>query len=374
LRRRSGAYHADVGNPISTHHKTQRSLRLHGPRDLRVDEIPMAGEPGPGQVLVRITAVGICGSDLHTYLDGHIGETTVESPVVLGHEFGGVVQSVGADAVDGTGLPLRLGTRVAVDPARSCGHCELCRMGNPNLCTNLEFTGLYPFDGALQEFMTVPSGCCFPVPDAIDDSATAMLEPLGIAIHAVRLAHVNPGDTVAIVGAGTIGLCCVQMARLAGATTVFSTDRLDWRLDAAARFGATPIDIAVTDPVQAIMDATAGRGVDVALECAWSSDEAVAQAVNVLRPGGRLVIVGISNDDTLLFNHSAVRRRGLTIAICRRMKHTYPRAIDLVSRGQVDVASLVTDHVDIHQAASAFEDAAVYRQGIVKAIVHPGSP
>jgi L-iditol 2-dehydrogenase len=362
-----------VTHSIRTQHKTQRSLRLHGPRDLRVDEIPMAEAPGPGQVLVRITAVGICGSDLHTYLDGHIGETTVESPVVLGHEFGGMVESVGADAVDGMGRLLRKGTRVAVDPARSCGHCELCRTGSPNLCTNLEFAGLYPFDGALQEFMTIPSSCCFPVPEVIDDPATAMLEPLGIAIHAIRLAHIDPGDTVAIVGAGTIGLCCVQVARLAGATSVFSTDRFDWRLEVAKRFGATPIDITDSDPAVAIMEATSGRGVDVALECAWSSDEAVAQAVDVLRPGGRLVIVGISNNDRLVFNHSAVRRRGLTIAICRRMKHTYPRAIDLVTRARVDVATPVTDHVGLHQAASAFEDAATYRRGIIKAMVQPGS-
>lgn len=349
----------------------QRAARLHGPKDLRVDDIPAADAPGRRQARVRITAVGICGSDLHTYLDGAIGTTRLKSPLPLGHEFAGVVESIGDTAMDGEGKTLVVGTRVAVDPARSCGRCELCHLGHPNLCTSLEFTGLYPVPGALQEYLTVPAHCCFPVPDTVDDAEAAMLEPLGIAIHAVDLAHIKPGDTVAIVGSGTIGLCCLQMATLAGAATVFSTDLHGWRLDAAKGFGATIVDIGSVDPVATIMNATNGRGVDVALECAWSSDEAIAQAVDVLRPGGRLVVVGISGDDTLTFNHSAVRRRGLTIAICRRMKHTYPRAIELVNRGLVDVKTLVTDQVGLEDAAGAFADAAGYRPGIIKAIVRP---
>lgn len=320
---------------------------------------------------MRITAVGICGSDLHTYLDGRIGDTHVDSPLVLGHEFAGVVESIGVDATDGTGQPLSEGTRVAVDPARPCGRCELCHRGHPNLCTNLSFAGLHPVDGALQEFLTVPSGTCFPVPDSIDDTTAALLEPLGIAIHAVDLAHLKAGDSVAIVGAGTIGLCCLQVARFAGASIVFVTDRLSWRLDAAARLGATVFDVEATDPVESIMEATDGRGVDVALECAWSTEDGLAQAVNVLRPGGRLVVVGISGDDRLTFSHSAVRRRGLTIAMCRRMKHTYPRAIELARDGLIDLRVLVSDHVGLDLTAAAFRDAASYRPGLIKAVVHP---
>jgi L-iditol 2-dehydrogenase len=333
----------------------------------------MAPAPGPAQARVRVLAVGICGSDLHTYLDGRVGDTMLGGPAVLGHEFSGIIESVGADATDGTGKALSAGTRVAVDPARPCGRCELCHLGHPNLCTGLEFAGLYPVEGALQEYVTTPSHCCYPVPGSIDDSTAAMLEPLGIALHAVELGHIRPGDSVAVVGAGTIGLCCLQVAHLAGAESVFSTDHHPWRLATAANLGAITIDFDRADPVEAIMAATGGRGVDVALECAWSSEAAVAQAVAVLRSGGRLVIVGISADDQLIFNHSAVRRRGLTIAMCRRMKHTYPRAIALVERGSVDVAALVTDHVELERAAAAFADAAAYRPGIIKAMVHPSS-
>jgi L-iditol 2-dehydrogenase len=349
----------------------QRAARLYGPRDVRIEAISMARDPGPGEAVVRVTAVGICGSDLHTYVDGRVGDTVVHSPIILGHEFAGVVTAASDGALDGNGVPLAVGSRVAVDPARPCGECELCRRDHPNLCTELDFAGQFPTDGALSEFVTTPSACCFPVPPTIDDIQAAMLEPLGIALHAVDLGHIRPGDSAAIVGAGAIGLCTLQVVRQAGAAAVFVTDRLEWRLDAAQHLGATVINVEKQNPVSAILEATGGRGVDVALECAWSSEDAVGQAVGVLRNGGRLVVVGISQDDRLVFSHSAARRRGLTIALCRRMKHTYPRAIEMVENGKVDVAGLVTDVVDLAGAPMAFANAADYRPGIIKAVVRP---
>lgn len=352
---------------------TQRALRLHGPGDLRLDDVPIAADPQLGEAQIRVTAVGICGSDLHTYLDGRIGDRPIGGPSILGHEFAGVVTAVGPDARDGDGQLLQPGTRVAVDPARHCGVCELCSLGHPNLCTNLDFTGLYPVPGALQDSLTVPARTCFPVPSTIADTEAAMLEPLGIGIHAIDLAHIRTGSTVAIIGSGSIGLSCLQVAQLAGPAQVFVTDRHQWRLDVAEEFGAIAINIDEGDPVATVMEATGGRGVDVALECAWSDDHAIAQAVNMLRNGGRLVVVGISGGDRLTFSHSAVRRKGLTIAISRRMKHTYPRAIDLVTSERVDVARLVTDHVPLEDGALAFADAASYRTGIIKAVVHPAA-
>ncbi len=359
---------------VETISSTHRAVRLHGAKDLRVEDLPAPAPPAPGEARLRITAVGICGSDLHTYLDGRIGDTTVESPFVLGHEFAGVVEQAGPDTFDAHGKPLSPDTRVAVEPARPCKRCELCEMGHPNLCPHHTFAGVFPTEGAFQQWLTVPGDTCFPVPDALTDTQAAMLEPLGVGIHAVDLAHIKPGYSVAIVGAGTIGLCCLQMARLAGAAPLFVTDRHDWRLDTAKQLGATPIHIDDTNPVDAIMQHTNGRGVDVALECAWSSEDAVAQAVNVLRPGGRLVVVGIAGDDRLVFNHSAVRRRGLTIAMCRRMKHTYPRAIELTRTGHVDLDAIVTDHLGLDGVAAAFDDACAYRPGLIKAVVHPDRP
>ena len=169
------------------------AARLHGPRDLRVEEVPL---PGTGEVLVRVKATGICGSDLHTYLDGRIGDTKLEAPLILGHEFAGIIE--------------KTGVRVAVDPAQPCHRCDLCERGHPNLCRRLHFCGLYPDDGSLAEFIRVPATSCFPVPDAIDDVSTAMLEPLGIALHATNLAKIRVGDRVAVLGAGPIGLLLIQ--------------------------------------------------------------------------------------------------------------------------------------------------------------------
>ena len=348
---------------------TMRAARLHGPRVVRVERCPLPPPPGPGEAQVRVAAVGICGSDLHTYLDGRIGDTRLGGPLVLGHEFAGVVVAVGPNARDGHGHPLTPDTRVAVEPAQPCNACEPCRTGHPNLCPNHRFAGVWPTDGALQEYLNVPADTCFPVPEAIGNIEAALLEPLGVALHAVDLGHVRVGHSVAVIGAGSIGLLCGAVALRAGASPLLMTDRLPARLDAARRLGAHAIHAEEADPAKAILARTGGRGVDVAFECAWSTPDAVAQAVDVLRPGGRLVVVGISSDDTLCFRHSAVRRKGLTIALCRRMKHTYPRAITMVASRTIDVVQLVTHRLPLDDTAAALDLAASYRDGVIKAVV-----
>jgi len=345
------------------------AARLHGPRDMRVERVPLPPEPGPGEVLLRVTVTTICGSDLHTYLDARIGDTDLQSPLVLGHEFAGVVVAVGPDARDGNNAPLHPGQRVAVDPSMPCGRCEFCEKGHPNLCDRLHFCGLWPDDGSLREYMIMPARSCFPVPDSINDIEAALLEPLGIAIHAVDLAKLKVEESVAILGAGPIGLMILELAKLSGAHPIFVTERLPWRIALARRYGAdTVINIEEADPVQAIMKATDGRGVDVVFEAAWGA-EAVAQAAEMACLGGRLVLVGIPSDDVMTMRASAARRKGLTIKMCRRMKHTYPRAIRLAEQRKVDLMSMVTHHFPLAQVAKAFELNAEYRDGIVKAVV-----
>lgn len=355
--------------PTDTDTKTQPAAILHGPKDIRPGTVPEPGTPGDGEALIRVTCVGICGSDLHTFLDGRIGDTVPEGAFVLGHEFAGVVEAVGEGARDGNGQPLQTGQRVAVDPAQPCGECELCLLGHPNLCPHHTFCGVWPTPGALQSRLVVPADTCFPVPDGIDDEGAVMLEPLGVGLHAIDLAHIRVGHSVAIVGSGTIGLCCAQAARLAGASPLFVTDRLPHRLALAETYGANTIHIDQTDPVQAVMEATHGRGVDVAVEAAWSDKASVGQAVDMLRPGGRLVVVGISGDDQLNFQHSTVRRKGVTIAMCRRMKHTYPRAIDLVSSGRCTFDGFVTHRYPLDQISQAFNTAVDYGSGAIKVML-----
>ena len=344
------------------------AVRLHGPRDLRVEQVPHPGAPGPGQVLLRVTSVGVCGSDLHNYLDGRIGDSVITEPLILGHEFGAVVEAVGEDALDGHFQPLPIGTRVAVDPAQPCGRCEMCEQGHPNLCHRLHFCGLFPDHGSLCEYMIMPAHTCFPVPDAIDNAGAALLEPLGIAIHAIDLAKIQIANSVVILGAGCIGLYLLQLAKRSGADPVFIVDQFDWRLKMAERYGGIPINFAQTDPVHTVMTATHGRGVDVAIEAAWA-DHSVQQAAEMARLGGRLVLVGIPGSDKLELKHSTVRRKGLTMRASRRMKHTYPRAIHLAESGMIDLNGMVSHQFPLTQTPEAYALNAAYQDNVIKIII-----
>src|SRR5215213_1672773 len=300
---------------------TMLAARLHGPRDLRLDQVDEPREPGPGEALLDVKAIGVCGSDLHNYIDARIGSTVISAPLILGHEFGGVIAAVGTDALDGNGKPLRVGQRVAVDPATPCWHCEMCEAGHPNLCRRLHFCGLYPDDGSLCERMVVSARGCFPIPDSITDAGAALLEPLGVALHAVDLGKLQLARSVAVMGCGPIGLLIIRLARLSGADPIYAFDCYPWRAEKAKAWGATEAwTLDAGDPVKRIQELTGGRGVDVAYEAAWA-DESIAQAAEMARLGGRLVLVGIPSDDEIKMRHSTARRKGLTIMIARRMKH-----------------------------------------------------
>lgn len=344
------------------------AARLHGPKDLRVERIPRPGPPKRGHVLLRVLTTGICGSDLHSYLDARIGDTPIELPFILGHEFSAVVEAVGPDSLDGHFEPLKPATRVAVDPAQPCHRCELCEHGHPNLCCNLAFCGNYPYGGSFCEWMHMPARSCFPVPKIINDESAALLEPLGVAIHAVDFAKLRVGHSVAILGAGPIGLLILQLARLAGADPIFVTDKFLWRLKLAQKWGGLPIRCDQEDAVQRIATETRGRGVDVVIEAAWAG-ESVAQAAEMARLGGRVVLVGIPGDDHLAMKASTARRKGLTIVLSRRMKHVYPRAIRLAEQGRVDLRGLVSHRFPLKRVVEAFQLNAAYADKVVKVMV-----
>jgi L-iditol 2-dehydrogenase len=315
-----------------------KSARLYAPGDLRLLNEP-APIAGVGEKLIHVKVVGVCGSDLHWYREGGIGDARLDHPLIPGHEFSGVTES---------------GLRVAVDPAIPCGKCELCLQGHPNLCEQVIFAGHGACDGALREYIPWDQNCLFPIPDTITDDDGAMLEPLGVAIHAVDLAHLKVGMTVGVFGCGPIGLLIIQLARVSGVRQVIATDLLDHRLSAAKTLGADQsFRVKGRLDVKFIPELTGGRGVDVAFEVAGEQD-AVDDAFEAVVPGGKVILAGIPREDCTSFTASTARRKGLTIKLVRRMKHTYPRAIDLVSKGQVDVRSLVTHHFPLEKAAEAF--------------------
>lgn len=333
-------------------------LRLHSAGDLRLHDEP---DPVAGidEYLLRVTAVGLCGSDMHWYKEAGIGDTRLNRPLVIGHEFAGII-----DVGD------RKGMKVAVDPAIACGRCHCCREGNPNLCEYLRFAGHDIVDGALREKLCWPKSLVHRLPAEFTDIEGAMLEPLGVALHALDLGHVLPGMSVGVFGCGPIGLLLVQIARAAGATQIIATDRLSDRLDAAKAFGATHvIPAAGGQESEEVFTATDRGGVDIAFEAAGDND-AVETAIRATRPGKKVILIGIPDDDRTEFPASVARRKGLTIKIVRRMKNTYPRAIQLVQHGIVDLRSLVTHRFALSEFKKAFA-AAENREGI-KVVIEPG--
>ena len=333
-----------------------KALRLHGPGDLRLADEP-APIPGPGEVLVRVTAVGICGSDLHWYDESAIGDAVLTRPLVLGHEAAGVI-------ADGP----RAGQRVALDPQVPCGVCDTCAAGRGHLCPQVRFLGHSVTDGAMRELLAWPAANLVPLPDGIDDAAGAMLEPLGVGIHALRLARVRPGDSVGVFGCGPIGLLLIQLARAAGATTILATDRLPHRVAAARSLGATAALVDGGRERDVLLDATGGRGIDAAIEIA-GEDDAIETAIVLARPASTVVVAGIPAGDSSSIAASSARRKGLDLRFSRRMNRTYPRATALVQAGRIDVSSLVTHRFGLADFDAAFRTAA-HRDGL-KVIVSP---
>jgi L-iditol 2-dehydrogenase len=348
--------------------KTMKAVRWHGPRDMRLEEAPRP-EPAPHEVLIRVASVGVCGSDIHYYLDGRIGSQILTAPVILGHEYAGVVEAAGPEAD-----PALVGQRVAVEPGIPCLRCEWCRTGHYNVCRDMFFPGGPGCDGALKAYMPVHGDFCFPIPDEMSFPVAAMLEPVAVALHTVELAGVSPGETAAIMGLGPIGLLTAQAAKLSGIHVLYGADLLPWRVEAARKYG---VDAALHNPggeeggmqiADGIMSLTGGRGVDVAFDCT-NAPEGLDMACRVTRPAGRCVLTGISGSDMDPLPVSIVRRRELNLQWCRRFRFNFPAAIALTASGKMDAASLITHSFPLEKAAEAFELVATNSDNVLKASV-----
>ena len=336
------------------------ALRLHPDRLLRLHDEPVP-TPGPRDALIRITAVGLCGSDRHWMVDGGIGDATLSAPLVLGHEFAGVVET-GRHA----------GQRVAVDPADPCGACELCQAGSSNICQAIRFAGHGQTDGALREWMAWPAACLYPITDRVGEAEAALIEPLAVSLHAFDLGRLRDGDTVAVIGCGPIGVLLAGLARRAGAGSVIATDLLRHRLAMASAFGATATIEAsqAGDAWGAILDATGGRGCDLVFEVA-GEDAAVEAAIQAARPGARVILVGIPSDDRTTFSASVARRKGLTLKLARRSTpDTFRRAVQVAESGQLELGRLISGRAPLQDADRAIAGF-VARDGM-KVIIEPG--
>ncbi|PEG40672.1 NAD(P)-dependent alcohol dehydrogenase [Mycolicibacterium agri] len=338
--------------------ETMRASVLTEVGSLAVEDRPVP-TPAPHEVLVEVAAVGVCGSDVHYYRHGRIGDYVVTAPLILGHELSGRIAAVGA-AVE----PTRVGQRVAIEPQHPCRRCRQCMAGRYNLCPHMRFFATPPVDGALCRYVTIDAEMAHPVPDSMSDEAAALLEPLSVAIAAMRKAAVAPGSSVLIAGAGPIGVICAQTARAFGASRIVVSDPVAARRERVAEFGATEVldpaavDIAALDPkVDAFVDAS-------------GAPPAVVSGIKAVAPAGRVVLVGMGADNYTL-PVSYIQNMELIVTGVFRYTDTWPAAIHLVTSGAVDLDSLVTGRFDLEHVADALNSDS--DPASLKSIVRPGA-
>ena len=341
-----------------------------GIRELEVCERSMPVLERPGDVLLQIETVGVCGSDIHYYTEGRIGGQVIEHPATLGHECAGTVVEVGPAVAE-----LKAGQRVAIDPAISCGRCDQCEQGRSHTCRNLKFLGCPgQAPGAAAEYITIDAGSCYPIPDSMTMVQAALVEPLSVAIHAQNIAGMQPGGSVGILGSGPIGLSVLLAVGALCPGRTYVTDLLDNRLELAKRCGADWIGVPTDENVVESILKEEPDGLDCVFECA-GRQETLDQAVELLRPGGTLVLVGIPETGRVSFRMDSLRRKELRLQNVRRQNDCTKAAIDLVASGAVGIDLLATHHFDLDETKAAFDLVADYADGVVKAIIHvPNSP
>ena len=343
-----------------------KAALLTGIKKIEVRDIPEPELTTDTDVLVRVGAVGVCGSDIHYYSEGGIGDQIVRYPFVVGHECSGTVEKAGASV-----RRLKPGDRVAVDPAIVCGTCDQCLAGRPNTCRRLLYLGTpEQLSGALCERIVVPEENAFLLPAELTLEEGVLVEPLTIAVHGLKLAGEPVPDTVAVLGAGPIGLSVLLAARAAGVRAVYVTDKIDSRVEAARKAGASWAGNPDREDIAARMRSLSPEGLDAVFECC-GDQSAFDQAIDILKPGGRLLIIGIPAVDRISFDVHALRRKELSLHNVRRQRFSVREAIDLIRNKKVDVRFMATHTFALAEARQAFEIAAGYRDGVIRAIIRP---
>lgn len=342
-----------------------RIAELIAPRRFRLGEAAVP-RPGPGEVLVRVEAVGICGSDLHAWSEGAVGDTPCRFPQVMGHEPAGTVVEAGAGV---TGWSP--GDRAAFEPAIYCYHCEFCRAGLHNVCANIRFMSTPGDPGFFRELAAVPAGNLAPIPAKLSTAEATLFEPLAVALHSLKLAGIRMGETAAVFGAGPIGAMTVACLKLAGAARVWAVEPVAHRREMAGRAGAdAALDPRAVDPVAEILRDTANRGVDVAIDCA-AKDDTVNQCIRLVRSAGRVILTGIPSGVRTPVEFSHLRRKEAALLNARRSNHDNDEAFRLLVEHGACFTSLVTHTRPLDCIAEAFDITERYADGVGKMIVTP---
>ena len=318
----------------------------------------------PNDVLLKIKYVGVCGSDVHYYETGRIGSQVVQYPYSVGHECTATVVETGSNV---TGL--EKGDPIVVEPAVSCWQCYQCKVGRPHTCKNLKFLGCPgQMDGCLSEYLVMPSECCFPTNGRITLPQGVLCEPFAIGLYAVQQSKLEPGQAAVIFGAGPIGLSCLAAAQAQNVSKLYMTEKIIERIDIARSADAVWVGNPDNQDVVEDILSLESEGIDVAYECA-GQQEAVDQAIEVLKPGGTLMLIGIPREERVRFSPDLIRRKEISIINVRRQNHCTQRAIDLMGQGKVNLDFMMTHHYNLDQSKAAFDLVAGYKDGVVKALI-----
>lgn len=316
------------------------------------------------EVLVKLEYVGICGSDLHYYETGAIGDYVVKPPFVLGHEPSGTVVEVGKDVKH-----LKVGDRVSLEPGKTCGHCEFCKTGNYNLCPDVVFFATPPVDGVFQEYVAHEADLCFKLPDNVSTMEGALIEPLAVGFHAAMQGGARAGQTAVVMGAGCIGLVTMMALKAMGVSRVYVVDIMEKRLRKALELGADGvIDASRMDAVEEVRKLTGERGCDLAVETAGTQVTTV-QTIHMTKKGATIVLVGYSKSGEMTLPMSLALDKELTFKTVFRYRHIYPMAIEAVASGKINLKGIVTDLFTLDEAQKAMDYSVNHKADIVKAVI-----
>ncbi len=320
--------------------------------------------PKADEVLVKLEYVGICGSDMHYYETGAIGDYVVKPPFVLGHEPGGTVVEVGSHVTH-----LKVGDKVALEPGKTCGHCEFCRQGKYNLCPDVVFFATPPVDGVFQEYVAHEAALCFKLPENVSTLDGALIEPLAVGFHAANQGGAHAGQTAVVMGAGCIGLVSMMALKAEGVSRVYVVDVMAKRLEKALELGADGvINGKDEDAVEAVRKLTGGAGCDLVIETA-GTEFTTRQAIHMTKKGASVVLVGYSKTGEMTLPMSLALDKELTFKTVFRYRHIYPMAIDAVAAGKVNLKGIVTDIFDFDDIQNAMDRSVADKANIVKAVV-----
>ncbi len=341
-----------------------KAMVLTGIRRMEMIELPMPKISKNSDVLIKMKVVGVCGSDVHYYANGKIGSQVVQYPFPVGHEGAGEVVETGSSVTR-----VKPGDRIAIEPAMPCGECDQCKVGRPHTCRKLRFLGCPgQADGCLAEYIVMPENSCFPITGSISYTEAAISEPLAIGLYAVNQSIPLKNASIGILGFGPIGMSVLLSAKVKGATNIFVTDLVDERLRIAQEGGAVYTGNPGKEDIVKEIKAKEPLLLDAVFECC-GKQEAVDQAIDLLKPGGKLMLIGIPEFDQWSFPVDQMRHKEICIQNVRRQNHTVEETLELLETKKVDVGKMPTHRFPLARTKEAFDLVMDYRDGVMKAMI-----